>query len=792
MGFIDTFLKLSISVQIRVGIISVVFFAIIILFALLAVSTLIQYNTMINYYEEIIEDEDNKMLLNFEQYIHTVEKLLDRKSKTDLKFYSLLEKNYNESLEGVELNILLNNNIEIDIDKIIDIDKNPDKINSCFSSKNLECIVYKIYSNEANYITIENELKKILKYYNLIFPLLNETLQEKCVGTYILKQYNNLQLFRNFFNKETNDIIGRAILYAGTNITKIDSKYNETQYINYTLNNILDHILDLFYLIPTFNKKITLQYILLNLNDIISSMPLIASRYLFEGDANNPYKRDKTQKSKTIIYENNLNFESKMFGFNFINPLILNDFIQKFNSAGSSVLDMLPAIANFLLNQLNSLTIFNWSDKIFENLISVVFERYKNSLNIFPVIHSVFPVIKFELFKNNPLFEKLREENFITKLIITQFSCIYIIQREVSKTEKTFENLNTFNITKCEINFNDDFNEYLKNSPKHIDIYDRRKIKVEIVKYDIDYIYFNYTNEEEVKDEYYSLHYDKKEEKNQELSKFSKSYKVYQGMYPTDTLNSYTNVFYNNFVTINFYFSNLFSSYFDINNIQKKCYRFFKLVLYPSLILWAIILLIITTIVFKISDNISDPIDKLIQSVSMNNKSSKELNKYLKNISYKDDSTINDLFVLCKKLIIGGFKKETQEVFQHKKKVKTINAYNNISLVKTNNMIINESEIMKGEKKQEINYFEKNINKDKQYLNLNSKVSHSDKKINHRILSGPLFSGKFYQNNKGYLIKDKEYFEILNNEIIARKKKFNDENKSKNNKNHHINNNKYL
>ena len=61
MGFIDTFLKFSISVQIRVGIISVVLFAIIISFALLFVSTLIQYNTMINYYEEIIEDEDNKM-----------------------------------------------------------------------------------------------------------------------------------------------------------------------------------------------------------------------------------------------------------------------------------------------------------------------------------------------------------------------------------------------------------------------------------------------------------------------------------------------------------------------------------------------------------------------------------------------------------------------------------------------------------------------------------------------------------------------------------------------------------
>ena len=176
----------------------------------------------------------------------------------------------------------------------------------------------------------------------------------------------------------------------------------------------------------------------------------------------------------------------------------------------------------------------------------------------------------------------------------------------------------------------------------------------------------------------------------------------------------------------------------------------------------------------------------------MNNKSSKELNKYLKNISYKDDSTINDLFILCKKLIIGGFKREGEEDFQQKKKIKSINAYNNISLVKTNNMIINESEIMKGEKKQEINYFEKSsLNKNKQFLNLNSHSSeNSEKKFNFRILSGPLFTGKFYQYNKGYLIKDKEYFDILTNEVMARKKKINDENKSKNKKNshHHANN----
>lgn len=792
MGLMDNFLKLKISLQIRVGIITVVLFAIIISLALLTVSALIQYNTMTNYYEEIIEDEDNKMLLNFEQYIHTVEKLVDRKSKIDLKFYSILENTFTESLEGLELNILLNNNFEID--KVFDINEHPEKMDFCYNNGDLNCIIYKFYPTDSTYKT-EEEFYKILKYYNLIFPLLNSSLHEKCVGTYILKQYNNFQFYKTFFD-QSSQIIGKAIFFAGTNLTPFDPDYSEIKYTNNNINNILEHLLDLFYLIPTYNKKIKLSDILLNFNENFSSIPLISSKYLFEEvDNNYPYVKNQNPKLKTNIYENNLSFESKIFGFKQISPLLINNLANILNDIGdgeTSIFETFIQITKFLLNQMNSLVIFKWTDNIFENLISVVFERYKTSLNLLPVIHSLFPIIKNEIFKNNPIYQKYTQEYFVTRSIIIQFSCIYIIKQVLYEIDNSLEKLNSFNITKCDIGFNEEFEEYLKNSPSHIDVNDRKKIKVEIIRYDIDYIYFNYTNEGKFVDEEYSLHYDKNEEKNKILSKFTKSYKVYQGLYPTDTLNIYSNIFYNNFVTVNFYFSNLFSRYFDIDNIEKMCNIFFKQVLYPSLILWALVLLIIIIIVLKISDSISDPIDKLIQSVSLNDKSSKELNKYLKNISYKDDSTINDLFVLCKKLIIGGFKREADEDFQSKKKVKTINAYNNISLVKTNNMIINESEIMKGEKKQEINYFEKaNLHKDKQFLHLNSNsnsAKKSEKKLNFKVLSGPLFTGKFYQFNKGYLVKDKEYFEILTNEVMARKKKFNDEKNNKGHRNHHHNN----
>jgi hypothetical protein len=198
---------------------------------------------------------------------------------------------------------------------------------------------------------------------------------------------------------------------------------------------------------------------------------------------------------------------------------------------------------------------------------------------------------------------------------------------------------------------------------------------------------------------------------------------------------------------------------------------------------WIIVFCIILIIVLKISHSISDPIDKLIQPVPMNDNSSKELNKYFKNISYEDDSTINDLFILCKKLILGGFKSE--EDYKQKKKTKKMNSYNNISLVKSNNMIINETELLKGEQEQENNFSEDPglLNyKNKFISNIANHSINEMKKLNFKVLSNSKIFGKFYQNNKKYLIKDKECFDILNNEIISQKKKQPDENKFKGNK----------
>ena len=111
-------------------------------------------------------------------------------------------------------------------------------------------------------------------------------------------------------------------------------------------------------------------------------------------------------------------------------------------------------------------------------------------------------------------------------------------------------------------------------------------------------------------------------------------------------------------------------------------------------------------------------------------------------------------------------------------------SYNNISLVKTNNMIFNEAELLTGEEKK-INFFEeqkKQSPKNKFVSNLINHSKNDIKKLNYKVLSNSKIFGKFYQNNKKNLIKDKECFDILNNEMISLKKKLFDDNKSKENK----------
>ena len=781
MGWLDKFLTLTINMQIRIGISFVILLVIIISIILLLMSCLIQFYLFTNSFEDIIEENDNKMLVNYERYIHTIESTVEAKTKSDLEFYKNLEKTFFENLVGLELNTLLNENLEIKSIYEYNEEEIKDTIEEkCYDKDYLKCIIYKFFGN-GNYKENEN-FKKMLSYYNLIFPLLNSTLSENSIGMYKLKQYHNFQFYKKIFSNS--ELMGKILFFAGTNETPFDIEYSEVQYNNTIQLNILDNLLNLFLVIPNINNKFNLKYILSHFNSDFSSLPQISSnKHILSYDANIPYKTS-VKKEMAKIAENDLSFESKIFNFKLLDsssflvfqPLLFHNISDEMYN---SLINNITRIFN---ENLEDLMVIKWPDRFFEILVNYIFEKYKTILNVFSLVFSPFAIIKENILKNTNYFFDNNNGIFLTKNILERFACLYIVKSFLSQSENDYEKINSFNITFCNITFNEDFEEYLRNNQTEIDLFERKKVKVDYAKYDIEYTYFNYLDNGTRIDEERKINFDLSKSKNKENDKYLNSFKIYQGIYPSNFINNIFSPFsYRSIIFINFYFDELYYNYLDSETIVDVCNTFFLKIMVSSYAgVLFVVFCIILLIVLKISHSISDPIDKLIQPVPMNDNSSKELNKYFKNISYEDDSTINDLFILCKKLILGGFKSE--EEYKQKKKVKKMNSYNNISLVKSNNMIINETELLKGEQERENNFSQDPslINYKNKFISNIANHSKSEiKKLNFKVLSNSKIFGKFYQNNKKYLIKDKECFDILNNEIISQKKKQPDETKSK-------------
>ena len=172
---------------------------------------------------------------------------------------------------------------------------------------------------------------------------------------------------------------------------------------------------------------------------------------------------------------------------------------------------------------------------------------------------------------------------------------------------------------------------------------------------------------------------------------------------------------------------------------------------------------------FLVTDRISSPIRKLIKNISLSqtNFSSEELKS--EQIYYDEDKDINDLFQLCQNLILGGFKKKINS--QKKSK---INVYNNVSMVKTNNMAINENKIIiqrnekyneifeKGEDKEKINdTFKKDIYFKYKTKDFDNKIKHYESKKLKKLVNEKKEEIEKIKN------KDNEYkmFYYINREI---------------------------
>ncbi len=158
------------------------------------------------------------------------------------------------------------------------------------------------------------------------------------------------------------------------------------------------------------------------------------------------------------------------------------------------------------------------------------------------------------------------------------------------------------------------------------------------------------------------------------------------------------------------------------------------LFLYCKFTVWFLNILLILYLLSTVTSKISTPINKLIDIVMNIGKeqSNSENSMEFDNICYPDDKDIDEFFQICKNLVKGGFSEESNKI---QKAQFLFTAYNNISYIKINNIIIEEEDILKrGSNKANFMFYychknEENISemsKSKQTLDMDKKSNFNE------------------------------------------------------------------
>lgn len=562
---------------------------------------------------------------------------------------------------------------------------------------------------------------KYRNYLMIIYPVMQVTIYSKTMTDSAQTMFKNGQFFRNnsfyfFPNKD----LGKD--------TKINGSYTSDKY-----NNIINKIVEDSYY------------------DFIYLVPILNSNYSSEDIKKDYYQITKENPIPINYFHTNYEKYSPLVKTNDSIPISIANIIFKNNTTIDHTKNDKEVIT-YLMSNVEAVINFDLSDSVFENIISALMSLVPDSYIIISSIH----------FEKDTLTLQHLEKNFNPNFIITPFICNLLL-KSANLNDINFRPNKTNNITdinECIAGTNDNYLHY-KDS-MNINIMNRSKIAFSILNYN-------------------------KERENEKIKKrkllLETKYKFYKTFYPkneTFRMESSNINFLSNWLLGNYIIYNSRQTVNNAHIIYYECLGYCFSVLYCNFILWFSIFFYVFFTVMFISHSISHPIDVLILSVSLSDKdreekSGKDIHSNLMQISYKDDDTINDFFILCKKLILGLFKQDNNSIT----KKKPINSYNNISLTKSNNMIINESEILKGVKANEINYFEdntKNSNEEATPRNIQEGLQQPGKKVkfktsNFHVLSKPLFSDKFYNMNKEYLAKDNEYYHILLNELNNKNKK---------------------
>ncbi len=570
------------------------------------------------------------------------------------------------------------------------------------------------------YFTLDsnNEIdEKEKKYLNMIYPIVKIIINLKTMTDETQTTFKNYQIYKPNYVIIFSSSIDKAQIgsYSKEKVTALKNKIIEDSYYQF------------MYLIPKLNSFYTKEDITQNYYSIVKDNPFLIDFF----DSNyEDYSITKYQENFIPLSIVNLLFDNEI----------------KLSSEGNSS----EHISN-LQKEATTFTLFELTDNVFGNVLSLLLLLVENSYII--------------LSSNKLNLTEFNGENIEDKVygnyIITPELCNHMLKFAFLNVTDTFttKTNNIRTISQCVASTSENFKQY--EPFLNISIFNKTSIEFSITNY-------NY-----LKDKENNIKTIKK--LNTINFKFLKTYYPKSSTNKLDTisLNFLSNFFFTNYIFYNTHYSTV-----DSSTLFYECLSFTFSILYINFILWfAIFFYIVFTVMF-ISHSISHPIDLLILSVSMSGKdkeekSGKDLHSNLMQISYKDDDTINEFFILCKKLILGLFKQDSN----NNNKKNRINSYNNISLIKSNNMIINEQEILKGTKNNEINYFEANYKSNSNNDDVSSRnrvvggKKVKFKNISFNVLSKPLFSDKFYNTNKEYLAKDNEYYHILLSELGNKAKK---------------------
>ena len=139
----------------------------------------------------------------------------------------------------------------------------------------------------------------------------------------------------------------------------------------------------------------------------------------------------------------------------------------------------------------------------------------------------------------------------------------------------------------------------------------------------------------------------------------------------------------------------LFKAQQEIENDFSSLFQLYLGILYSilsyNLVIWSIIMLILFYLLIKVSNSLTKPIINLTKCIlDLNSGDADNIEKRkqrLDKINYPDDTTINELFKVCKTLIKGGFSQDNDFAEKNKTLIKNDDI---TKIVKNNNLIIQE------------------------------------------------------------------------------------------------------